>query len=239
MKNSFFYYYPIRKVNIVESFTNNLSDKSLEVLLDSYIEKPIDKEVLVEEVVNNQEEIDYNHYVSIVIIHNNTVYNNKDTFVPERIYIANFNIIVDRDGKLPTFKIPLEDENFKYKHFIREQIKAYFPIKERYIKTIKKINMDNQLENYHNYLVYIEAYDYGIQSISYKRAMCDNEYFLDNLTYLFSPETTKPSKEVSLKYIVDLLIKNNKFISKQFTDSISNSNTITDREILNTIDSAY
>jgi len=233
MKDSFFLYYPIKKVKIVDTFTNRLQDSSLEIILDSYIEKQETKHIVTEEVVNTDSDLDTNHYVTILIIQNTPVYNNKELFTPDRIYLANFNIIVDSQGYLPTFQIPLEDDNFKYKQFIRKQIANYLPNLENHIKTIKKIDIGS--EYYHNYLVLVEPYDYGIPSISYKRDIDNNSYFLDNLTFLFSPEKDMGKKETSLKYIVENLIKNGCSTGKRFVDSISHTNVVPDRDILITI----
>lgn len=231
MKDSFFLYYPIKRVKVVETFTNKIQDSSLEVILDSYIEKQETKHTVVEEIVNTDSELDTNHYVTIVVIQLNPIYNNKDIYTPGRIYLANFNIIVDSQGYLPTFQIPLDSENFKYKQFIRTQIQHYLPNLENHIKTIKKIDIES--EYYHNYLVLVEPYDYGIQSISYRRGDIESDiYFLDNLTFLFSPENDMGKKETNLKYIVENLIKNNISTGKHFVDSISHTNIIPDREIL-------
>jgi hypothetical protein len=233
MKDSFFLYYPIKKVKIVDTFTNRLQEHSLEIILDSYIEKQEVKPIAKEEIVNTDSEQDTNHYVTIVIIMNTPIYNNRDNFIPERLYLANFNVIVDSQGYLPTFQIPLDDDNFKYKQFIRKQIANYLPDLENHIKTIKKIDVES--EYYHNYLVLVEPYDYGIQSISYRRDIDKDKYFLDNLTFLFTPDKDMGKKETNLKYIVENLIKNGCSTSKRFIDSISHTNIVSDIDILLTI----
>jgi len=233
MKDSFFLYYPIKRVKVVDTLSNKLQDTSLEVILDSYIEKHEIKPIAFEEIVNTDSEHDTNHYVTIVIAQLNPIYNNKDNFTPDRIYLANFNIIVDSQGYLPTFQIPLDDDNFKYKQFIRKQIANYLPDLENHIKTIKKIDIES--EYYHNYLVLVEPYDYGIQSISYRRDIDKDKYFLDNLTFLFTPERDMGKKETNLKYIVENLIKNGCSTGKRFIDSISHINIVSDTDILLTI----
>ena len=233
MKDSFFLYYPIKRVKLVDKLSNRLQDSSLEVILDSYIEKQEVKSIALEEIVNTDSEQDTNHYVTILIIQNTPVYNNKDNFTPDRIYLANFNVIVDSHGYLPTFQIPLDDDNFKYKQFIRKQIANYLPYLENHIKTIKKIDIES--EYYHNYLVLVEQYDYGIESISYKRDIDKDKYFLDNLTFLFTPERDMGKKETNLKYIVENLIKNGCSTGKLFIDSVSHTNIVSDTDILLTI----
>jgi len=225
----------MKRVKVVDALSNKVQDNSLEVILDSYIEKQEERPIALEEIVNKDSEQDTNHYVTIVILMHTSVYNNKELFTPDRIYLANFNIIVNSQGYLPTFQIPMDDNNFKYKQFIRKNIENYLPNIENYIKTIKKIDVES--EYYHNYLVLVEPYDYGIPSMSYKRDIDNDSYFLDNLTFLFSPENDMGKKETNLKYIVENLIKNNCSTGKKFVDSISHTNIISDRDILITIDS--
>jgi len=228
-KNTFYFYYPVKKINIIDSFNNNETVDLLEVL-DNYLEKHVEKIVNILEDSISIDNQDDKHYISLAIIQNLPVYNNTNIFSPDRIYIANINILLDHNNYLPTFEIPLDNENFKYKQFIRDTLKNNFSIREKNIKSIKKIfnSQENTISsNFHNYLVYIEPGTYGYSDLMHKRVGKDGEYYMDSIFYLFSPP--EQIDKLNIKKILEILLKN-KNITKTFIYGTKNS--LTDRDIL-------
>ena len=174
------------------------------------------------------QDIEYeDHYVSFIVLHQLN-FGFRKTEQPCN-YIIGINILIKGNDIIHNYKISSVD--FKYKKFIREQVRAQMNYKNKDICLIKSLGVN---KNFHNYIVILERY--SKKHKQYKNVINDitTNYKWKSVYDFYPNKELKQSEDEpcdnTLRNAYNYLYKNVNNIS--FTDK-SKANNITVKEVYN------
>ncbi len=200
----------ICRVRVVSEFSvedcNTMSDISL-------ITKDIENIKLDIEPVEENPVINKDHFISIVILYTDSLYNNIDKL--DKTYFISNSVLCINNKTIPTYSIKYES-GFKFKKFAREKVINEFGFKNKDILGIKNMSTHN---NFHNYLVLLNKNKrlnkYKNSNISPKSM----EYTWHTSLEIYQPSKVNPKQE---EIYIDISFRDN---NKRLVD-ISEKNIV-------------
>lgn len=208
----------ICRVKVVSEFSvedcNTMDDMSdINVITKNMENIKLDIEPVIENTVVENPIIDNDHYISIIILYTDSLYNDIDKL--DKTYFISNSVLCINNHIIPTYSIEYES-GFKFKKFTREKVIDEFGFKNKDILGIKSIGTHN---NFHNYLVLLNKNKrlnkYKNSNIAHK----STEYTWHTSLELYQPNRVNPKQE---EIYIDISFRDN---NKKLVD-ISEKNII-------------